>query len=306
MLPLFKGQAVLDGRHRDGNGYDEGRHQLHGGRRNIEAQGHRHNEAVQAAAEHDAQHPAHHGALAHQRLADDERSQCDGHHAGAHVDIAALLVLGQQTAGQGRQRTGDAQAHRDGKGRIDAGRPHHGGVVAGRPDGQAQPGAQKSHHPGTGQRDDHHGQHQLIPAARKGQRCFGQREDRVRLDQRQRRRKAHDRQIDGIKAGVHDDARHDALDAEAGLQKGCDETGAHTGRHRRQQGQKGVAGQCNLAGHSAAQREAAIGGQVCNIQNGIAQEQSQRNEGVDAAQFQRGLDHVERKDTRQHGVYSFS
>ena len=110
---------------------------------------------------------------------------------------------------------------------ADAGGPHHGGVVAGGADGKAQPGAQETHHGGTGEYNDCRRDDQLIPAARKGQRCFGQREDCVRLDQRQRGRKVHDRQIDGIKAGVHDDARHDALDAEAGLQKGCDETGAH-------------------------------------------------------------------------------
>ena len=84
--------------------------------------------------------------------------------------------------------------------------------------------------------------------------------------------------------------------------KGCDETGADTGRHRRQQGEEGVAGQRHLTGDSAAKGEAAVGGQVRDIQDGIAQKQSQRNEGVDAAQLERGLDDVERKDTRQHGV----
>ena len=31
-LPLFEGQPVLDGGHRDGDGHDEGGHQLHGRR----------------------------------------------------------------------------------------------------------------------------------------------------------------------------------------------------------------------------------------------------------------------------------
>ncbi|MFR9067090.1 MAG: hypothetical protein ACLVJH_09445 [Faecalibacterium prausnitzii] len=52
----------------------------------------------------------------------------------------------------------------------------------------------------------------------------------------------------------------------------------------------GVAGQRHLTGHGAAQGEAAVGGQVCDVQDGIAQEQCQRHQGVDAAQLQRRLD----------------
>ena len=51
-----------------------------------------------------------------------------------------------------------------------------------------------------------------------------------------------------------------------------------------------MAGQRHLTGDSAAKGEAAVRGQVRDIQDGIAQKQSQRNEGVDAAQLERGLD----------------
>ena len=85
----------------DGHSHDDGADQFHGSSRDVEAEGHRHDKTVEAAAEHDAQHTAHHRPLAHQRFADDEGSQCDGHHAGAYVDVAALLVLSQQTAGKG-------------------------------------------------------------------------------------------------------------------------------------------------------------------------------------------------------------
>ncbi len=63
-----------------------------------------------------------------------------------------------------------------------------------------------------------------------------------------------------------------------------------------------MAGQRHLTGDGTAKGEAAVGRQVRNVQDGIAQKQSQRDKGVDTAQFQRGLDDVERKDTRQHGV----
>ena len=56
-----------------------------------------------------------------------------------------------------------------------------------------------------------------------------------------------------------------------------------------------MAGQRHLTRNSAAKGEAAVGGQVRDIQDGIAQKQSQRNKGVDAAQLERGLDDVERK-----------
>ena len=301
VLALLKGKLCPDGGHRDGYSHDEGAHQLHGGGGHIEAQGHGHDKAIQAAAKHHAQHPAHHGALAHQRFADDKGSQCNGHHAGAHVDVAALLVLGQQAAGKGGQRARDAQAHCDGEGRVDAGGPHHGGVVAGGADGKAQPGAQETHHGGTGEYNDRRRDDQLIPAARKGQCGFCQREYRIGLDQGHRGRKAHDRQIDGVQAGVHDDACHDALNAQTCLQKGGDKARTHTRRHGREQGQNGVARQRHLAGHGTAKGEAAIGGQVGNVQDRIAQKQRQRHQTVNAAQLQRRLDHVERKDTRQHG-----
>ena len=51
-----------------------------------------------------------------------------------------------------------------------------------------------------------------------------------------------------------------------------------------------MAGQRHLTGDSAAKGEAAVSGQVRDIQDGIAQKQSQRNESVDAAQLERGLD----------------
>ena len=142
---------------------------------------------------------------------------------------------------------------------------------------------------------------ELIPAARKGQRGFCQREHCIGLDQGHRGRKAHDRQIDGVQTGVHDDTCHDALNAQTCLQKGSDKTRTHTRRHGREQGQDGVACQRHLAGHGTAKGEAAIGGQVGNVQDRIAQKQRQRHQTVNAAQLQRRLDHVERKDTRQHG-----
>ena len=151
---LFKGEVLPDGGHGDGHCHDDGGNQLHGGGGHVEPQRHRHDKAVQAASEHHAQNAAQHGALAHQRLADDEGSQCNGHHAGAHVDITAFLVLCQQPAGQRTQRTGYAQTHRDGKGGVDAGSPHHGGVIAGGADGKPQPRAQKAQHRRAGDGND--------------------------------------------------------------------------------------------------------------------------------------------------------
>ena len=41
--------------------------------------------------------------------------------------------------------------------------------------------------------------------------------------------------------------------------------------------------------YHCAQREAAVSGKVCDVQDGIAQEQCQRHQGIDTAQFQRRL-----------------
>ena len=61
------------------------------------------------------------------------------------------------------------RGHRDGEGRVDAGSTHHGSVIAGGTDREAEAGAEEAHHGGTGQRDDCRRQHQLIPAAREAQ-----------------------------------------------------------------------------------------------------------------------------------------
>ena len=64
---LLKGDLLPDGGHRDGHRHDDGADQLHGSSRDVEAESHRHDKTVEAAAEHDAQHTAHHRPLAHQR-----------------------------------------------------------------------------------------------------------------------------------------------------------------------------------------------------------------------------------------------
>ena len=304
LLALFKGDLLADGGHRDGHRHDQGRDQLHGRGGHVEPQGHRHDEAVQAAAKDHAAHPQHHRALAQQRLANDEGGQGDGHHAGAHVDVAALLVLGQQGAGQGGQAARDAQAHHDGVARVDAGSADHGGVVAGGPDGQAQPGAEEPDHQHAGDQDDRRHQNQLIPAAGKGQQLFPEGEHRVHPHQAHVGGEAHHRQVDGVQAGVDDDAGHDAFHPEARLQKGCDEAGQHPRRHGGKEGQHRVAGHGHLTADRTAQGEASVGGQVGDVQNGIAQKQRQRHQRVNAAQLQGRLQDVDRKNTSQHGIPS--
>ena len=61
---LLKGDLLPDGGHRDGHRHDDGADQFHGSSRDVEAEGHRHDKTVEAAAEHDAQHTAHHRPLA--------------------------------------------------------------------------------------------------------------------------------------------------------------------------------------------------------------------------------------------------
>ena len=46
MFALFKGKMLPDGWHRNGHGHNDGRHQLHGSGRHIEAQSHSHDKAV--------------------------------------------------------------------------------------------------------------------------------------------------------------------------------------------------------------------------------------------------------------------
>ena len=86
-----------------------------------------------------------------------------------------------------------------------------------------------------------------------------------------------------------------------GLQERGDKPGAGTGQHGQHKAKERMPRHCGGSRHGTAKGEAAIGGQVGNVQDRIAQKQRQRHQTVNAAQLQRRLDHVERKDTRQHG-----
>ena len=112
-------------------------------------------------------------------------------------------------------------------------------------------------------------------------------------------RKAHDRKVDRVEAGVRDDAGEDALNAEARLQKGRDVAREHARRHGREQRKDRVAGNGEHGAHGAAEREAPVRGQVGDIQDGKADEQRQRDEAVNEADLERRL------QNGQHGTPSF-
>lgn len=67
-------------------------------------------QAVDDAAEHDADDAAcrHHRGGPGKDLADDQTCQRDRDHAGAEVDVAELVVLTDQAAGERREGVGEA------------------------------------------------------------------------------------------------------------------------------------------------------------------------------------------------------
>ena len=91
----------------------------------------------------------------------------------------------------------------------------------------------------------------------------------------------HDREIHGIEPEVCDDARQDRGYPQLGLEEGGDKTGGGPGQHGHGQSQNRVAHQADRGGHGAAQRKGAVGGEIGDIQDGIAQKECQRHQGVD-------------------------
>ena len=276
----------------DGQHYDHRGYQLQHEGGHIQPQGDGIHQAEGEGAHHHADGPLEDAALAQQHLAHEQGGQGNGHHAGADVNADGFLTLGQQAAGETREGVGHAQAHDGGKGGIDRGGADHIGIVAGGADGQAQAGAQKqgqkNYHGNNG--DDRH--QQLILLRKNGalQQSPGLGEHGLGFVHVQQGGAAHDGDIDGVKPGVDNDARQEAVDAHFRLQQGGDEAGEDSGGHGGQNGQVGMPGNGHRGTHGGAQSEAAVGGQVAHIEHGVAQKQCQHRQRADEAQLQGGLD----------------
>ena len=286
---------VLHIRRGDGDGDDDGGDELEVLGRDVQPQRQRDDQAVDDAAEHDADDAlADPAAAAGKDLADDQTRQRDRDHAGAEVDVAELVVLTDQAAGERREGVGEAQADRDGDLGVDGGGADHVETVARRADGKSERRAEKPDEHDRDHTQQQREQHQRAPLAAAGE-CLEQRKDRIAPRDGHVGRKAHDREVDRIQAGVRDDAGEDALHAEARLQKGGDEAREHTSSHGRRQRQKRMPRDGEHRAHGAAERKAAVGREVCNVQDGKADEQRQRDEAVNQADLKRGLQHCQHK-----------
>ena len=202
------------------------------------------------------------------------------------------MALRQQAAGQTREGVGHAQTHDGGEGGVDGGGAHHVGVVAGGADSKTQPRAQeqcqKRHH----QRHGHQSHHQLILVGQERalQQRLGLGEHGLGFIHVQQGGAVHDGDIDGVEAGVDDDARQKAVDAHFRLQQGGDEAGEHAGGHGGQNGQIGMPRDGHRGAHGGAQSKAAVGGQVADVEHGVAQKQRQHRQRADKPQLKSGLD----------------
>ena len=275
----------------DGDDDDHRRDQLQHRGRHVEAQGDGIDQAEDERAQDHADGALRNASAAHEGAADEEACQGDGHHAGSDVDVDGLLGLGQEAAGEGREGVGDAEADGGGEGGVNRGRAHHVGVVARGADGEAEARAQEEREEDNHENHGDEGHQELILGRQGGslQEILRQGEDGLGLVHVQERGIAHDGDVDGIEAGVDDDAGKEALDPHAGLEQGRDEARDDARKHRGRQGEPGVAGDGNHGAHTGAEGEAAVRGQVADVQHRIAQEQGQNGQGVDETELQGGL-----------------
>ncbi len=94
-----------------------------------------------------------------------------------------------------------------------------------------------------------------------------QRENGVRSEQGDIGFKAHDHQVDGVEARIHNDAGEDAGNLESGLQNSGDETGEHAGGHRRGKREDRMSGKRDHDADRAPERVAAVGGKIADIKD---------------------------------------
>ena len=290
----------------DGDHDNHGGDQLQHGGRHIEPQGDRIDQAEDEGAQHHADGALRNAPAAHEGAADQETRQGDSHHAGADVDVHGLLGLGQEAAGEGGEGVRHAEADGGGEGGVNRRGAHHVGVVARGADGEAETRPQEEREEDDHQDDGDEGDEELILAGKGGAFQEGLRlgEDGLGLVHVQEGGIAHDGDVDGVEGGVHDDAGEEALDPHAGLEEGRDEAGDDPGAHGGRKGQPGVAGDGDDSAHAGAEGEAAVRGQVADIQHRVAQEQRKNGQGVDQAEFKRGLAEAE-SSGKSHGRNSF-
>ena len=84
------------------------------------------------------------------------------------IDVGSALILGADRAGKGGEGIGQHQTDGDGKGGVDGAGPDHVRIVAGGPDGKAQPGFQEQNHGDTRKGGNHNGGDQLVGSAQSG------------------------------------------------------------------------------------------------------------------------------------------
>ena len=282
-MPLVGNFRLNTGR-RNGNADDHGRYQLHTLSRDIQPKGNGHKETIEASTQDRPKDTAHHAALSHQRLADDQRSKGDGDHTSTQVNIAALLILGQDSARQSGKGTGNAKAHGNGKGRIHRGSFDHIRAVAGGTNGKTKPGFQETCKQQGHQNYNQRRKDQFIPAAQ-GQRFLHHGKDGITFEYTHRGGKTHDRQIDGVKARIDNDTSQNTLYAKAGLEGSRNITGNNAGQHGGKQSQNRMTQQRYLAAYRTAKGKTSVCRKIRNIQDRIAYKQGDRHKGVDTAKL---------------------
>src|SRR5690606_2915695 len=215
-------------------------------------------------------------------FADDYRGQADDDGADAHGDIRAALGLHEHGASQADQRVGNGHAQNHHGAGIYALRAGHARVGAGSANGQALASG-KVHIKEDLGGDDHHQQDQRACDI-VGQPLWLQGAEPGRFHDQRNIGSAHDAQVDRVQRNHHQDAGQQIHESQVHVEYRGDHAGQRTSCGGDQCGQEGVGAIGDEYGtNGAAQREAAVDGQVGEAQQAKGDKYAKRDQTEDQA-----------------------
>jgi hypothetical protein len=248
----------------------------------IDIEGRCDEEAVDHGAKHHGQRGPDDLARGQDGLAHDHGRQADDDGADAHGDVGAALRLHEQRAGQADQAVGNGHAQQNHGAGVDAlaramralepvermARPRSVAKNQSRASlaTMTKPSMIRAHHIVFNVRRLQHGEQCGV------------------VDQRHVGA-AHDAQVDRVQADHHQDGGQQVHDLELDVEPACDEAGHGAGRRAGQRGQPGLVPVEIRMAQTAPPREAAVDRQIGKAQQAKRDEDAQRHQAEDQANF---------------------
>ncbi|CAM2156867.1 hypothetical protein PT2222_30177 [Paraburkholderia tropica] len=252
----------------------------------------RNEEAIENRAEHGGERREHETARGQNAFTDDHRREADDDGADAHRNIRAALGLREQRTGECDERVRQRHARERGAAGGDALRARHARIRAGRAQRETVFGREEPVHAELrhAHDDEQRERAQHVVGQPRG---LDHREDGGFGNERHVGR-AHHAQIDRVERDHHQDAGEQIHDFQAYVEPTRDETGGGAREHRADGGEKRIVAAGDQRGRDgAAERKAAVDGQVGEVEDAKRDQHPEGDETEDQADLQRAQQRIE-------------